>query len=134
MPGILRCDRIDLNDPEIVSGLIRALTTNAQSTSSVHRLHVDGAYHFVVSGGPLSSDPGWYVICDEEHRTLYVGATKNLNKRLNTPAGSRDNFANPTREQDPVRNFVKAFASARLLPELYVVTIPERSICSSLGV
>ena len=53
--------------------------------------------------------PGWYIIYDENYGVLYVGVAEDLNKRLNTKDGTRDNFANPKRLFDPERNFIKKF-------------------------
>ncbi len=65
---------------------------------------------------------------------LYAGSAEDLNARLNSKHGSRDNFANPQRTQDPVRNFIKAFRSSGLIPRLRVVLMTESSVCARLGV
>src|SRR5205814_639827 len=78
-------------------------------------------------------EPGWYVVCDESGRALYVGTAENLNARLNSQNGSRDNFADPTRTTDSVRNFIKTFRSAGFLGVLQVLPVTESSICASLG-
>lgn len=133
MPGVLRCDQIDLNQPVVADKLIGALATELVNPSHWCRLEVRGRYHFTTPDRSPPATPGWYVICDEHHRPLYAGRADNLNKRLNTPDGSRDGFANPQRDSDSARNFIKAFRSSGLLSDLAVVFITEPSICATLG-
>jgi hypothetical protein len=95
MPGRLRCDRINLNDQQAVIALLEALAKEASKRSNLHELQVQGRYYFGVSDGVAPASPGWYVICDENRRPLYVAEADNLDKRLNSRDGSRDNFANP---------------------------------------
>ncbi len=134
MPGILRCDRINLNERNTVSAVVRVLTELARNESNRADLQVSGTYYFSTPSRSISPHPGWYIICDQDHRSLYAGKAENLNSRLNSRDGSRDNFANPQRCQDPVRNFIKRFLSSGVILTLYVITIPESVFCSALGV
>ncbi len=134
MPGILRCALIDLNDEQISAELLEVLATEASMSSNLHRLKVQGRYYFNAPEGSIPSSAGWYIICDGKRRPIYVGKAQNLNKRLNTLDGSRDNFANPKRTKDPVRNFIKVFATSNLIQYLLVITICEDAICLRLGI
>ncbi len=134
VPGTLRCDRINLNEPAIINCLLEVLEAAAGKPSSWSMLEVSGRYYFSTPGRGLPAVGGWYIICDETRRPLYVGTAENLKNRLNSRDGSRDNFANPKRSQDSVRNFVKAFHSTGILPELQVLVVPEQSVCDRLGV
>jgi hypothetical protein len=134
VPGKLRCDDINFNEPKMIQALIDALIDVACNESNVHRLEVRGTYYFSILDGPLASDAGWYLICDENQRPIYVGTATNLNRRLNTKDGSRDNFANPKRVSDDARNFIKAFVSLGVLRSLFVITISEPDVCRRIGV
>lgn len=134
MPGILRCDRIDLNQAGVVRHLIAALAAEAKDSASWTDLSVSGRYYFTTTHRSLPPSPGWYVICDEHRRPLYAGSAENLDSRLNSPNGSRDNFANPQRTTDPVRNFIKAFCTSGIIAGLMVLFITEPSVCTRLGV
>jgi hypothetical protein len=97
-------------------------------------LEVVGRYYFSTPGVELPAIPGWYIICDHEQTPLYVGEATNLQNRLNSNDGSRDNFANPERSQDPARNFIKRFSSSGVLSSLCVIVIRETSICAEMGI
>lgn len=133
MPGQLRCDALDLSANSMVERLTKALTELARDATNTHRLEVDRRYYFHLPDGSITTKAGWYIICNADHSSLYVGSTNNLNSRLNTDDGSRDNFANPTRTTDPERNFIKAFASKGIIGPLQVVVIPERALCENLN-
>ena len=62
---------------------------------------------------------------------LYVVVTDNLNKRLNTSNGSRDNFANQTRPSDAERNFIKKFCNTGVITALRVLIIRESSVSAN---
>lgn len=133
MPGRLRCDTINLNELTTVLRLVEVLTNLARDELNTWRLNIKSKYHFSISNGSITSGAGWYIICDEDRRPIYVGAATNLNSRLNTDSGSRDNFANPKRTSDPVRNFIKAFVLG-MLHSLFVTTISELSVCQQMGI
>jgi len=133
MPGVLRHDELDITDPEVVRRLIYALRSLATKRLNVHQLHVSKRYYFSVPDGPLPSCPGWYVICDEAG-SLYVGTAENLDRRLNSQDGSRDQFANPQRTNDSERNLIKAFHDSGVLGDLRVVVLEEPALREMLGV
>jgi hypothetical protein len=112
---------------------VDALGTEAKNASCWTDLDVRG-YYFSTPRACLPPSPGWYIICDEHRRPLYVGRADNLDRRLNSPNGSLDNFAKRLRASDPVRNFIKAFRSSGIIPGLKVLFITEASICPALGV
>ena len=133
MPGRLRYDDLDVNDRALVERVIEALTSLAGDSHNRHALEVSKRYYFSTPNNPLASDAGWYIICDASH-PLYVGTAENLNARLNSENGSRDQFANPRRMTDSERNFIKSFKSSGLLGPLSVIVIPELVLCSMTGV
>jgi hypothetical protein len=132
MPGRLRCDTLDLCSTDVLTRVIEALTSLAGKTSNRHVLEVKGKYYFSTPQGPLSTEPGWYLICSDDSLPIYVGTATNLNSRLNSDNGSRDGFADPQRTSDPARNFIKAFASSGALRSLSVVAITERDLMHAL--
>lgn len=131
MPGRLRCDELDFNDAQVVHRVIVALRRLALAPESSYPLKVCKRYYFSVPGG-LPTGAGWYVIGDAQ-TSLYVGTADNLDARLNSGNGSRDQFANPQRTSDPERNFIKAFVAGGVLGPLRVTVIPESSLCAALG-
>ncbi|MCC6190569.1 MAG: hypothetical protein IT318_16190 [Anaerolineales bacterium] len=116
-----------------VGELLRVFMGLARDPSNWHELRVRSKYHLTVPSGPISPEAGWYIICDGEQRPLYVGTAANLDARLNTNNGSRDNFANPRRTSDDVRNFLKCFFSNGLINHMRVVIFPEPVLCAALG-
>lgn len=134
MPGRLRCDELDIGDPEVVRRLVQALSDAARNQSARRGLATSKKYYFSVPADDIPSEPGWYVICDATGVPLYVGTASDLNGRLNTENGSRDQFANPKRASDSERNFIKAYADLGIIDGLIVVVIPESAVCASMGV
>jgi len=130
MPGRLRCDALPLGETAFLAA-VPSLLSDIVSRSRRYRLEVRGQYYFSIPDGPITSEPGWYIICDANEEALYVGTTENLNGRLNTNVGSIDNFANSNRTSDPERNFVKALASTGILGSLSAVVIPESLFCGA---
>lgn len=133
MPGKLRFDSLDICDGTAVRRLLDALAALAADPRNCHALEVRKSYYFGVPQGPITSEAGWYVIC-HEGGPLYVGPAENLNGRLNSESGSRDNFANPQRTCDPERNFIKAFATSGILGGLSVVVISEPALCGAVDI
>lgn len=133
MPGKLRFDNLDVSNPKVVTKLLDALSCLAADARNVHPLEVSKRYYFITPNGPIVPDAGWYVICNSSY-PLYVGTAENLNARLNSENGSRDQFANPQRTSDPERNFIKSFRSSEVLGPLRVVVISESDLCSKTGV
>jgi len=131
MPGKVRCNKIDLNDKTVVVKVLKAL---ADVEKRCYDLMVYDQYYFRIKGGDVPTESGWYVILDNKDLPLYVGEAKDLNNRLNTNDGSRDNFANPQRQSDPERNFIKKFNQIGVIPELKVSIITERGLATKLGI
>src|SRR5487761_2377162 len=102
MPGILRCDKIDYNNLEVVRTLKQKLKDTVNE-STRHNLLISKKYYFRLDK-QITTNPGWYVIL-ENKSPLYVGKAENLNSRINSENGSRDQFANPQRKSDTARNF-----------------------------
>ena len=131
MPGKLRCNKIDLNDKTAVEKVLKAL---ANVEKRCYDLMIHDRYHFRLKGGVVPTESGWYVILDNKDQPLYVGEAKNLDYRLNTNDGSKDNFANPQRQSDPERDFIKKFNQIGAIPELKVFIITERELATKLGI
>ena len=66
-------------------------------------------------------------------QSLYVGTAENLDNRLSSENGTRDQFANPQRTSDPERNFIKAFHDLGIIGQLTVVVIEESLLRKALG-
>lgn len=130
MPGRLKSDELVLDDSDSVRALIGALGELAGEAARHHRMTVSKRYYFKVPDG-LPDTPGWYVIRSAGH-SLYVGTAENLNLRLNSENGSRDQFANPKRESDSERNFIKSFSDVGVLDELWVIAIDEPALVERL--
>ena len=131
--GILKVNKIDLNDAKAVNGLKQALQKLVSNRSSYYSLKFKPQYYFEVPNGPLSLERGWYVILAPDRKPIYVGKADDLNGRLNTNNGSIDNFANKQRISDPERNFIKRFMELDIFTELRVCIIQERDICLELN-
>jgi len=129
MPGILRCDKINLNNPEIVDNLKEKLKEIIKE-SKFFDLHISKKYYFKLDQ-EITNNPGWYVIFEKEN-PLYVGKAENLNSRLNTENGSRDQFANPQRKSDPERNLLKKFNDIGIFDRLTVRPINEENLCKKI--
>ena len=130
--GLLVCDKLDLNLIEDTETLEHLLKVIAKDEKNYRKIVVDGKYYFNLPEQDAPESPGWYIIY-ALGTPLYVGEATNLNSRLNSKDGSRDNFANPRRKNDPERNFIKRFYTIGLLTDLKVLLIPEDIICKSLG-
>ena len=87
--------------------------------------HTKNYYFSTPASLPVES--GWYIIlCDNS--PIYVGKAENLNGRLNTENGSRDQFANPLRSSDIERNFIKKYTELGLIQPLRVCILRESSL------
>jgi len=129
MPGILRCDKINLNNLDVVNNLKDKLKETIKEAKH-YDLHISKKYYFKLDI-EITNNPGWYVIFENEN-PLYVGKAENLNSRLNTENGSRDQFANPQRKSDPERNLLKKFNDIGVFSSLTVCPINEENLCSKL--
>lgn len=130
MPGILRCDKINLNSIQVVNNLKNILKETIKE-SKFHYLHISKKYYFKLDQ-EITVNPGWYVIFEREN-PLYVGKAENLNSRLNTENGSRDQFANPQRKSDPERNLLKKFCDIGIIEKLKVCPIDEENLCQKMS-
>lgn len=130
----LVCDKLDLNNIELVRRLIETVTALLSAPAAWHALEVHREYYFRTPEGRLPTDPGWYVICDAAKAPLYVGEAQNLNARLNTTNGSLDQFADSGRTQDPARNFIKALTTMGYISALRVGIVREPDLLSRVGV
>ena len=129
MPGILRCDIINLNNSDVVNSLKDKLREVIKE-SKFYDLHISKKYYFKLDE-EITINPGWYIIFEKDN-PLYVGQSQNLNSRLNTEDGSRDQFADPTRQSDSERNFIKKFSDLGIFNELKVLPINEETICKKM--
>jgi len=129
--GTLVCDRIDLNSREIVEKLLSLLKMIARDGNNYRKITVSGTYYFRLDR-QASESQGWYLIFVSD-TPLYVGEANNLNNRLNSNDGSRDNFANPKRKSDSERNFLKRFIVTGYLTDPKVLLIEEGAVCKAFG-
>ena len=129
--GSLKVKCFDFNDPKKVGQILRCLKKLIHN-SSLHSLRVKPPYYFEVPEG-LQEKKGWYVILCKRV-PIYVGWAKNLNSRLNTDSGSRDNFANKKRKSDSKRNFIKKLSDLNRLGELKICVITLENLCADLNI
>ncbi len=131
MPARLKVDRLDLNRPEVARQLLEGLKLCARERRNYRKLDVKGGCHFVCETSPPDG-PGWYVLL-VDNMPVYAGRADNLNTRLNTDNGSRDNFLNSKRTSDDQRNFIKVFAEQKLFGNLLVCLIPESQLAAIIN-
>ena len=99
-------NKIDFNSGAVVECSLDVLQGLVADRSYYRPIRVKNGIYFDLLEGRLPAEAGWYVLLDAGV-ALYVGKADNLDRRLNSDDGSRDNFANPKRASDPERNFVK---------------------------
>lgn len=127
-------DKLDFNDSALVSRF-RSVLVQLVRTGASFDLDFKPLYYFTTPRGPLPSEAGWYVIYEVENRKpVYVGKADNLDYRLNSDDGSRDNFGNPHRPSDPERNFIKKLREQGAIGRLAVKIIKENDLCRQLGI
>lgn len=131
--GDLIVNTIDFNNSTVVDNLRKVIGKLIQNPSGYCLLRFKPPYYFEVPTGQIPSESGWYIIL-EGKKPLYAGKAGDLNRRLNTNNGSRDNFANKGRRFDPERNFIKEFAELNILSNLRVCIIKEKDVCSELNI
>ncbi len=131
--GKLLIALIDFNDADLVRRLLAAATRLAGIESNRRALAFVPPYYFSVGRPVLPSSAGWYVIISRE-RAVYVGTADNLEKRLNSPNGSRDQFGDPTRQSEQQRNFIKKLMEVGLLHDVKVITITELDLIREAGI
>ncbi len=71
-------------------------------------------YYFSILHQNFTRESGWYIILCNSN-PIYVGFAGDLNKRLNTDDGSRDNFGNPGKRSYSQRNFLKKYMELHIL-------------------
>ncbi len=128
--GVLVCDQISLNERRVAEKLYTSLRLGLENPQRYAKLEVFRTYYFSTQP-PLPQVPGWYLLLWGSER-IYVGKAQNLNSRLNSESGSRDNFANPKRRVDPARNFIKTFSRTGFFDSLRVCYFTEQEVCSWL--
>lgn len=131
MPGELRVNSLNLNKKESIIKLKRIIS-KILNRSDFKSLHISKKYYFKLDE-TISANSGWYMIFNEKEIPIYVGKALNLNNRLNSENGSRDQFANPKRTSDPERNFIKRFSDIGIISKLSVKIIDEKILCEELG-
>lgn len=131
--GTLVVNSIDINEAEVINNLLSAIQSFVDDPSSYYPLRYKPKSYFEIPNTSCPSERGWYIILNGK-MPVYVGIADNLNSRLNTDNGSRDNFANPKRGSDPERNFLKKFTELGVFDDLRVCMILERDLCSYLRI
>jgi len=126
--GILKCGTFDFNDVKQIQVLQAKIQLILEDPKNYCPLEHTKQYYFSTLA-PLPTESGWYIILSGAS-PIYVGKAENLNKRLNTENGSRDQFANPQRSSDIERNFIKKYTELGLIRLLRVCIITE----SNLGI
>lgn len=120
--GTIKVGNIDFNSVLVVRGLQLKIQTLLDDTRSYYDLEHTKQYYFSTQHVNLPKASGWYIILAGTI-PIYVGKAINLNNRLNSEDGSRDQFANPQRTSDIERNFIKKYREAGLIPILRVCVI-----------
>lgn len=129
----LKTDAININDAEVVRALLSGFGEFISDREHYRSLRVKSGAYFSTLPETLPAEAGWYVIL-AGGRPVYVGEADNLNNRLNSDNGSRDNFMNPERTSDSQRNFVKKFCDSGFLTKLDVWFVTERQLCTRVPI
>ena len=126
--GTLKCGNIDFNDTKQIQRLQSNIQRMLDDPKNYYLIAHRKNYYFSTPTS-LPMEPGWYIIlCGT--LPIYVGKAEDLNGRLNTENGSRDQFANPKRSSDIERNFIKKYTELSQIQPLRVCILRE----SSLGI
>ncbi len=131
MPS-LKVDQINLNEPSTANQLLDFFGAAASDRANYFGLRVERQYHLASPDGPLPSCPGWYLILEGNGHPLYVGSAKNLDSRLNSDNGSRDDFGNPQRKSDDARNLIKKLHLTAVIGPMSALVIIETALCGAL--
>ena len=125
--GALKVNNINFNNAKEIHLLNLQIQNILNDRKNYHVLEHSEQYYFSTPNGKLPAEPGWYIIlCDRT--PIYVGRTKNLNSRLNTENGSRDQFANPKRKSDSTRNFIKKYREIGITNNLCVCIVRKTQL------
>ena len=130
--GTLKVGALDFNEVQTVEAVRTAIAEIASRAESYRCLRFKSPNYFSAIGSGLPSEPGWYIILNGR-QPLYVGKTDNLDGRLNTDDGSRDQFGDPTRTSDPVRNFIKKFIEIGAVERPRVCIVRRSELAAALG-
>jgi len=126
--GTLKCGNIDFNDAKQVQTLQANIQLILDDPKNYYPLAHTKHFYFSTPTS-LPAESGWYIILNGTS-PICVGKAEDLNGRLNTENGSRDQFANPQRLSDIERNFIKKYTELGLIRPLRVCILRE----SSLGI
>jgi hypothetical protein len=124
--GTLKYGNINFNDAKIVQTLDANIQRIFDDPENYYPLMHTKNYYFSTPTS-LPEEAGWYIILWGT-TPLYVGKAENLNGRLNTENGSRDQFANPQRSSDIERNFIKKYTELGMISPLRVCIVREAQI------
>ena len=130
--GALKVDALDFNEIQTLEAVHTAIAEIASRADSYRGLRFKSPHYFEAVGSRLPSEPGWYIILDGT-QPLYVGKTNNLDSRLNTDDGSRDNFGNHARKHDLMRNFIKKFIEIGAVKAPRACIIRTSELVAALG-
>jgi hypothetical protein len=133
MRGELICDQINLNDPSVLSRVLRSGRDALALPGGWHELAVRNTYYLSTPESRVPHAPGWYFICDR-NAPLYVGEAEDLDARLNSPNGSLDGFAHSKRKHDPARNFLKRCVAVGAISQIQVGIVAESCVTHPLEV
>jgi len=124
--GILKCGAINFSNTKQIQALRKKIQRILEDPKNYYQLEHTKNYYFSTLA-PLPTESGWYIILNGTS-PIYVGKAENLDKRLNTESGSRDQFANPKRSSDIERNFIKKYTELGLIRRLRVCIISESGL------
>ena len=131
--GTLKVGALDFNKIGTLEAVRTAITEIASRPDSYHDLRFKTPNYFAVTGSRLPGKAGWYIVLDGT-QPLYVGKTDNLDARLNTDNGSRDNFGNNKRPSDSERNFIKKFIEIGAFVTPRVCIIRKSELAAVIGI
>ena len=131
--GTLKVGALDFNEIATLKTVRAAIVTMARRPDCYHDLRFKRPSYFRVPQSRLPSEAGWYIILDGT-QPIYVGKSANLNSRLNTDNGSRDNFCNHKRAEDAERNFIKKFIEIGAIQTPRVCIIRRSELASAVGI
>lgn len=130
---LLKCNKVRLNRRKRIQAILVRLRKLAKTRNRYYNLEVkSGVYFSSREQRDIPKGRGWYVILDGT-MPLYVGRSGNLNGRLNSPSGSRDNFLNNKRRSDSTRNFIKRFRTMEVIKDLRAFVVTETNLRKCLG-
>lgn len=127
----LNYDSLNINDPNVVSKIVNKITELSRNEQNFHELTISNDVYFFISENQITNNAGWYIIIGDKNYPLYVGRADNLNKRLNTQDGSRDNFLNRSKSHLSKRNFIKKYKEKGIITKLLALVISEENLLSN---